>query len=140
MKRGRSPKYDWDDLLCGERRVLNSVEHFPGVGVRSMRQQVINEARRRGVAVTTRIAVNPRGDGIDYLDIRRPAVAVGKRLDWDKLLKRLPTRFEFGRDFTCEPESMRVRIYQAAQRRDIKVTTELDEHNTIVVRAKKEEA
>lgn len=136
MGRGRPPRHDWDLWLDGQRHLLISNRDFPGVAVRSMRQQILNEATKRGIKVATRIKENPLGDGVDYIDVRSRAVDAPKKVDWDKVLQRLPRKLVQGRDFDCEVESMRVRVYQAAQRRDIAVTTEISS-GSIVVRAKR---
>lgn len=140
--RGRAPKWPWDEWLDGERHVLNSAEHFPGVSVRSLRQQALNEAARRTresgtpVEVTTRIAISPRGDGVDYLEVKAKPPAPKIRADWNAMLKVLPRTFTQGRDFDCEMEPMRVRIYQAAQRRELRVRTETDGDRITVYPAK----
>lgn len=141
---GRPPKWPWDDWLDGERHVLNSAEHFAGTTVRSLRQQALNEARRRTretgelVEIATRIAVNPRGDGVDYLEVKTKPPAPKPRADWNAILGALPTTLVQGRDFDCDMEPMRVRIYQAAQRRDVRVRTEAD-GDRITVYAVREE-
>lgn len=130
--RGRAPKWPWDEWLDGERHVLNSQQHFAGTTVRSLRQQLLNEVRRRNVEaetpldLATRIAIDPRGDGIDYLEVKPRPPEPKKRVDWDAALKELPRTFVQGRDFDCDIEPMRVRIYQAAQRRELRVRTVTD--------------
>lgn len=131
MPRGRPRKYPWDLWLDGERHVLNSAADFQGVAVRSLRQQVLNEAVKRGVEVSTRIAMNPRGDGVDYLEVKMRPPAPAKRMDWDAFFKKLPRTLFEGKDYDCSTEAMRVRIYQAAQRRD-SVDVRIETRNTQV--------
>lgn len=126
MARGRPRKWPWDSWLDGERHVLNSVEHFAGTSVRSLRQQVLNEAVRREIEVTTRIAVNPRRDGVDYLEVKSKPTAPPRRYDWNTILGKLPCTLVRGEDFEIPIESMRTMAYQAAARRKLRVRTEAD--------------
>lgn len=115
--RGRPPKYPWTDWLDGERYVLNSREHFPGVDKMSFRQQALNEAARRGVSISTKTTTV---DGVDYVLITSRPPPKTVRIDWDKLFAAVAKGgvvLRHGREFTCSTQSMRIRVYQAAQRR-----------------------
>lgn len=122
MPRGRPRVYPWDEWLNGARHVLRSDVDFR-CAVRSMRQQVITEARKREVVVTTQIKVNPYGDGVDWLLIAPPAPTKPPPRDWDAVFAELPRRLVRGVDFTHTLDSMQTMVLQAARRRGLAVTT-----------------
>lgn len=136
---GRPMKYSWDDWLNGEEHRLQEGRHFDADPA-SFRQQVLNEARRRGIKMETTLR-RSAADGTWWLRIRSadPATKRSSRgRDWDAIFhSKTPTRLVQGVHFNCKVESMRVQAYQAAKRRGVDIKTEIENSSVIITPQRK---
>jgi hypothetical protein len=132
---GRPAKYPWDTWLDGEEHRLMHGRDFTG-DPHSVRQQVLNEAGRRGVAIQTTLRRASDESRTWWLriapgDHRTRRTARGR--DWDAIFTRkTPTMLQQGVHFDCTVDSMRVQAYQAAARRGITIATEVDFSRVII--------
>lgn len=133
--RGRPQKYPWHEWLDGGRHPLARGLHF-SIDAVSMQKQVQTEARKKGVKVRTKRAVDE--NGVEWLLVDgRPLPTPRKRYDWDALFKRATTVVQVvltkGVDFEIEADTMRVMALQAADRRKLTIKTRVHEGKYLTI-------
>lgn len=128
-KMGRPAKYPWDTWLDGERHVLEPGIDFK-VPTYSMRRQILLEARKRGLPVSTRVA-----KGWIEITVRLATADPGARTDWDAVFRQDPALLEHGTDFTGSVETMVSAARHAARRRQLKCSIDVSPDGVLTIRS-----